>query len=137
MSVNDENSAGAANNNNCSKVTDLEHYEAASDLARSMWPPCPPPPPPPNAGGWIGTPTDLNSTDNPTYTPLVKVGSLIVFSACLLPPCAGGHAAVAQCRIDDPPAPTDGSRQIPDKNRNQILSNSRPQQELKMFLSCV
>ena len=38
MSVNDENSAGAANNNNCSKV-DLDHYETQTDLGRSLWPP--------------------------------------------------------------------------------------------------
>ena len=70
MSVNDENSAGAANNNNCSKA-DLDHYDSQSDLGRSLWPPCPPPPPPPSAT-WIGGP-DGTESGGPTYTPLVKV----------------------------------------------------------------
>ena len=73
MSVNDENSAGAANNNNCSKV-DLDHYETQTDLGRSLWPPCPPPPPPgpQSSAAWIGGPEGPES-GGPTYTPLVKV----------------------------------------------------------------
>ena len=73
MSVNDENSAGAANNNNCSK-TDLDHYETQTDLGRSLWPPCPPPPPPApqSSAAWIGGPEGPES-GGPTYTPLVKV----------------------------------------------------------------
>ena len=72
MSVNDENSAGAANNNNCSKA-ELEHYDnPGGDLGRSLWPPCPPPPPPGN-GGWGPDVPD----GGPTYTPLVKVRNLV------------------------------------------------------------
>jgi len=73
MSVNDENSAGAANNNNCGKV-DLDHYDGPVDLGgRPMWQPCPPPPPPThvNSGSWIGP--DIVEPTGPTYTPLVKV----------------------------------------------------------------
>jgi len=73
MSVNDENSAGAANNNNCSKA-DLDHYDSPVDIGgRPMWPPCPPPPPSTqiNPGGWIGP--DITDPVGPTYTPLVKV----------------------------------------------------------------
>ena len=67
MSVNDENSAGAANNNNCSKTADLDdHYvNSPGDLRSQMWPPCPPPPPPPSSA-WL-------PDEPPTYTPLVKV----------------------------------------------------------------
>ena len=67
MSVNDENSAGAANNNNCSKTADLDDHYANSpgDLRSQMWPPCPPPPPPPSSA-WL-------PDEPPTYTPLVKV----------------------------------------------------------------
>ena len=68
MSVNDENSAGAANNNNCSKsAADLDdHYvNSPGDLRNQMWPPCPPPPPPPSSA-WM-------PEEPPTYTPLVKV----------------------------------------------------------------
>ena len=73
MSVNDENSAGAANNNNCGKV-ELDHYDSPVDLGgRTMWPPCPPPPPPnqSNSSGWMGA--DVTESTGPTYTPLVKV----------------------------------------------------------------
>ena len=73
MSVNDENSAGAANNNNCSKA-DLDHYDSPVDIGgRPMWPPCPAPPPSTqiNPGGWIGP--DITDPVGPTYTPLVKV----------------------------------------------------------------
>lgn len=77
MSVNDENSAGAANNNNCSKVDLEHHYEAQG----ALWPPCPPA---------TGVPAPWNEEPGPTYTPLVKVRLffplLIVFSAGFLPP---------------------------------------------------
>ena len=71
MSVNDENTSSAANNNNCSKA-DLDHYESTTDLARSLWPPCPPPPPPPSAA-WISGGSEGPESGGPTYTPLVKV----------------------------------------------------------------
>ena len=73
MSVNDENSAGAANNNNCSKTADLDdHYvNSPGDLRSQMWPPCPPPPPPPSSA-WL-------PDEPPTYTPLVKV-RLVTYS---------------------------------------------------------
>ena len=95
--VNDENSAGAANNNNCTttKPADLEH-EAALGASTGQFlgpggaprglppsgPPAggsplhmggsglwPPPPPPPQ---WM--PPEVSEA--PTYTPLVKVRSL-------------------------------------------------------------
>ena len=89
MSVNDENSAGAANNNNCSKA-DLDHYDSQSELGRSLWPPCPPPPPPPSAT-WIGGP-DGTEGGGPTYTPLVKVivisrGSVVNCFHCVMVSC--------------------------------------------------
>lgn len=71
MSVNDENTSSAANNNNCSKAN-LDHYESTTDLARSLWPPCPPPPPPPSAA-WISGGSEGPESGGPTYTPLVKV----------------------------------------------------------------
>ncbi len=72
MSVNDENSAGAANNNNCSKV-DLDHYDNPG--GGPVWAPCPPPP---LASGapWMGPEV---TGGEPTYTPLVKVGLLLFF----------------------------------------------------------
>lgn len=88
MSVNDENSAGAANNNNCSK-TDLDHYETQTDLGRSLWPPCPPPPPPApqSSAAWIGG-SEGPESGGPTYTPLVKVE----------PPAAMGIGAGGGCQ---------------------------------------
>ena len=83
MSVNDENSAGAANNNNCTKA-ELEHYDGGpgSDLGRSLWHPCPMPPQSGGRGwlsnnshGGVGGPgsNGPDGPDDPTYTPLVKV----------------------------------------------------------------
>jgi hypothetical protein len=73
MSVNDENSAGAANNNNsCKSELDQDnHYVSSSPtgLSRSaLWPPQPLGPP-----GWMGTTSDVTEAAGPTYAPLVKV----------------------------------------------------------------